>query len=180
LRIISGKYKGRHIPVPRTFKARPTTDFAREGLFNVLANSLDFDGLTVLDLFAGTGSIGFEFASRGAARVDLVEMDARTTRFLQRTCEQLQLENVRVIRSEASRFLRQGKTIYDLVFADPPYDQDILPSLPGLVLNAGVLAETGWFILEHGRKNAFSDNPSFREMRRYGSVHFSIFEGRRS
>jgi 16S rRNA (guanine(966)-N(2))-methyltransferase RsmD len=176
LRIISGTYKGRYIPVPASFKARPTTDFAREGLFNVLANTYDFTGLMVLDLFAGTGSIGLEFASRGAERVDMVEINARTTSFLQRTTRQLGIENVRVIRSDVSRYLRRCRSSYDLVFADPPYDLDIIPSLPELVLNAEILVEDGWFILEHGKKNSFAQHQQFLELRKYGSVHFSIFE----
>lgn len=176
MRIISGKYKGRYIPVPRSFSARPTTDFAREGLFNVLANTYDFNGLVVLDLFAGTGSIGLEFASRGAAQVDMVEINARSVAFLQRTARQLGIENLRVIRSDASKFIRQCRNRYDLVFADPPYELDILPSLPELVLGAEILVETGWFILEHGKKNSFVHHPCFRALRHYGSVHFSIFE----
>ncbi len=176
MRIISGTYKGRHIPVPSSFKARPTTDFAREGLFNVLANTYDFSGLLVLDLFAGTGSIGFEFASRGAERVDMVEIDARTTRFLQRTSRQLGIENARVIRGDVSKYLKQCRKRYDLVFADPPYDLDIIPSLPVLVLNTEILVEDGWFILEHGKNNSFTDHPQFQDLRKYGSVHFSFFE----
>ncbi len=161
MRIISGTYKGRYIPVPGSFKARPTTDFAREGLFNVLANTYDFNDLMVLDLFAGTGSIGLEFASRGAARVDMVEIDARTTKFLQRTTRQLGIENIRVIRSDVTKYISQCRTSYDLVFADPPYDLDIIPSLPDLVLNAEILVEDGWFILEHGKNNSFTSHPRF-------------------
>jgi 16S rRNA (guanine(966)-N(2))-methyltransferase RsmD len=176
LRIISGKYKGRHIPVPSSFKARPTTDFAREGLFNVLANTYDFRGLLVLDLFAGTGSIGLEFASRGAERVDMVDIDARTSRFLQHARRQLGIENVRIIRGDVSKYLKQCRNRYDLVMADPPYDLDIIPLLPELVLETEILVEGGWFILEHGKNNAFTDHPKFQELRKYGSVHFSIFE----
>jgi 16S rRNA (guanine(966)-N(2))-methyltransferase RsmD len=179
LRIISGTYRGRIIPVPRSFKARPTTDFAREGLFNVLANTYDFHGLRVLDLFAGTGSIGLEFASRGADRVDMVEIHGRTTLFLQNTARQLGMENVRVIRSDAARFIGQSRNPYDLVFADPPYDLEIIPSLPDLILTNQTLVEKGWFIREHGKKNAFNQHPGFLEMRRYGSVHFSFFEYRK-
>ena len=176
MRIISGTYKGRYIPVPTSFKARPTTDFAREGLFNVLANTYDFNDLMVLDLFAGTGSIGLEFASRGAARVDMVEINARTTSFLQRTTRQLGIENVRIIRGDVSKYLMQCRTFYDLVFADPPYDLEIIPSLPELVLNAEILVEDGWIILEHGKENSFAHHPQFQELRKYGSIHFSIFE----
>jgi 16S rRNA (guanine966-N2)-methyltransferase len=176
LRIISGTYKGRYIPVPTSFKARPTTDFAREGLFNVLANTYDFNDLMVLDLFAGTGSIGLEFVSRGAERVDLVEINTRTTSFLLRTTRKLGIDNVRVIRSDVSNYLRQCRTQYDLVFADPPYDLDIIPTLPELVLNAGILVKDGWFILEHGKNNSFIHHTQFQELRKYGSVHFSIFE----
>ena len=176
MRIISGTYKGRYIPVPKTFKARPTTDFAREGLFNVLANTYDFKNLRVLDLFTGTGSIGFEFASRGADRVDMVDINAKSVSFLQRTARQLGMENVRLIRIDAVKFIRYCSTRYDLVFADPPYDLEILPSLPDLVLNEDILVENGWFILEHGRKNAFGQDPRFLEMRKYGSVQFSFFE----
>jgi 16S rRNA (guanine(966)-N(2))-methyltransferase RsmD len=176
LRIISGIYKGRHIPVPRAFKARPTTDFAREGLFNVLANSIDFNGLTVLDLFAGTGSIGLEFLSRGAERVDLVEIDARTTAFLRQTTQQLGMDHARIIRSDVTRFIRTCRSRYDLVFADPPYDLDSIPLLPEMVLEADLLSNGGWFILEHGKKHSFGQHSHFLELRKYGSVHFSIFE----
>lgn len=175
MRIIGGKYKGRHIPVPSSFRARPTTDFAREGLFNVLANTWEFEGLAILDLFAGTGSIGFEFASRGAAEVNLVETDSKTARFLQRTIQSLKAENIRVIRSEAMQYLRNCHTLCDIVFADPPYDLDIIPEIPDRVFEAKILAEGGWLILEHGKKNSFTSHEWFIDQRKYGSVHFSIF-----
>jgi 16S rRNA (guanine(966)-N(2))-methyltransferase RsmD len=175
LRIISGKYKGRHIPVPSSFKARPTTDFAREGLFNVLSNSWEFDQLLVLDLFAGTGSIGLEFASRGAGRVDMVETDSKYSRFLQRTVESLEAENIRVYRSDAMQFIRNSPSLYDIVFADPPYDLEIIPEIPDRVLDAKIIADEGWLILEHGRTNSFSSHPAFFDQRKYGSVHLSFF-----
>ncbi|MFC2116687.1 RsmD family RNA methyltransferase [Bacteroidota bacterium] len=175
MRIISGIYKGRIIPVPSKFRARPTTDFAREGLFNVLANIYDFEGLAVLDLFAGTGSIGFEFTSRGAVGVDMVELDPKTSRFLQRTIRTLGMENVRIFRSDAIKFISHCSDRYDIVFADPPYDLEIIPDIPDLVFKAGLLVDDGWFILEHGKNNSFNTHPRFYELRKYGSVHFSIF-----
>lgn len=175
MRIISGTYKGRHIPVPASFKARPTTDFAREGLFNVLANVYDFDGLVVLDLFAGTGSIGFEFASRGAAGVDMVEEDAKTSRFLRRISSDLDMKNIRVFRADAMKFISKTASKFDIVFADPPYELEIIPEIPDRVFNAKILEAEGWFILEHGKNHSFSNHPNFSGLRKYGSVHFSIF-----
>ena len=177
MRIISGTYKGRRIPVPASFKARPTTDFARVGLFNVLANTWDFDGLAVLDLFSGTGSIGFEFASRRAARVDMVEIDPKNVTFLQRTSTNLGAGNIRVIRSDAMVFVSRCTSRYDIVFADPPYRMENLGELPERVLGKGILEEEGWFILEHGKNYSFHSIPGFRELRRYGNVHFSFFSG---
>ncbi len=175
MRIIGGKYKGRRINVPSTFRARPTTDFAREGLFNILANAWDFEELAVLDLFAGTGSVGFEFASRGAGRVDMVELDPGSVRHLERTVLKLAADNIHVHRSDALKFIRHPFLLYDIAFADPPYDLELIPELPDRILNAGILAEGGWLILEHGRKHSFNSHPRHRELRKYGSVHFSIF-----
>jgi 16S rRNA (guanine966-N2)-methyltransferase len=175
VRIISGKYKRRRIPVPSSFNARPTTDFSRVGLFNVLANTWDFEGLAVLDLFSGTGSIGFEFASRGAARVDMVEKDPASARFLQKTAGMLAASNVRVIASDAMAFIVRCPSRYDIVFADPPYRMDAIPGIPARVLETGILEDEGWFILEHGRNFSFASHPGFRGMRKYGNVHFSFF-----
>lgn len=161
--------------MPSSFNARPTTDFAREGLFNILANTWEFEQMAVLDLFAGTGSIGFEFASRGAGRVDMIEIDPKISRFLQRTAVSLDADNIRVIRSDAMAFITPCHSRYDIVFADPPYNLDILPDIPDRVLNADILNEEGWFILEHGKNHSFSSHPGFRDQRKYGSVHFSIF-----
>ena len=131
--------------------------------------------MAVLDLFAGTGSIGFEFASRGAGRVDMVEIDIRISRFLQRTADSLGAGNIRVIRSDAMAFIAHCSSCYDIVFADPPYDLEILPEIPERVLNANIITEEGWFILEHGKNHSFNSHPGFRDQRKYGNVHFSIF-----
>ncbi len=161
--------------MPAGFRARPTTDFAREGLFNVLKNHIDLENLRVLDLFGGTGSISLEFASRGAVKVDLVEADPRSCAFLKKTISALGMDAIRVCRSDAFRFIERSAERYDLIFADPPYDLEGIPGIPDRIFNLNILQEEGWFILEHGRKHIFSQHPNFLESRRYGNVHFSIF-----
>ena len=175
MRIIGGKYKGRQIPIPSRFNARPTTDFAREGLFNILSHHLDLENLRVLDLFGGTGSISLEFASRGAARIDIVELDPRSCTFLRNTISSLGIGNIRIHRTDVLKFLRHSSQDYNLVFADPPYDLESLPDIPGWIFDNEILDREGLFILEHGKKHSFSTHPKFRELRKYGSVHFSFF-----
>ena len=176
MRIISGEHKGRRIPVPGNFKSRPTTDFAKEALFNILANYFDFESIYVLDLFSGTGSISYEFASRGSKKVDLVEINPRDAYFIRKTVQLLGLSQVRIYTADVFRFIPRLKEKYDIVFADPPYDLDNIPEIPELIFRHSVLLQDGWFILEHGRNFDFSDHSHFRELRRYGSVHFSIFQ----
>jgi len=175
LRIISGTHRGTYIPVPKNFKARPTTDFAKEGLFNILANHFDFEELTVLDLFAGTGSIGYEFASRGARRVDMVENNFRYARFIRDHLDKLKFENVHVFQKDVFRILPELGSKYDLIFADPPYFLDNLDKIPGLVLEARILDTDGWFIFEHGKNHSFNSHECYKELRKYGNVHFSFF-----
>ena len=175
MRIISGKYRSRRIVVPGFFRSRPTTDSAKEGLFNIIANYFDFEGLSVLDLFAGTGSISMEFASRGAGSVELVEIEKRYTDFIQKTISRLGMENVQVIRSDAFRFIRNPVSQYDIIFADPPYDMKAVDNIPVEIFDNELLADKGWLILEHSQGYNFSDHPSFFDERKYGSVHFSIF-----
>jgi 16S rRNA (guanine966-N2)-methyltransferase len=180
LRIIGGRYKARIIPVPGSFKARPTTDAAKESLFNILANYFDFTQIRVLDLFSGTGSIALEFASRGARQVTMVELDSRYADFIRHTISRLGLEQVQVVRSDAFRYIRNTPDRYDIIFADPPYDMPGIETLAEEIFNNRLLNEEGWFILEHSRKYNFSDHPYFYELRKYGSVHFSIFVSRES
>ena len=175
MRIISGEHKGRRIPVPGNFKARPTTDFAKEALFNIIANYFNFQSLKVLDLFSGTGSIGYEFASRGAESVDLVEINRRYSDFITKTVQKLELKQVHIYTSDVFRLIPRIKNKYDIVFADPPYDLNNIPEIPELIFDNNVLLKDGWFILEHGRSQDFSDHAHFKELRKYGSVHFSIF-----
>jgi 16S rRNA (guanine966-N2)-methyltransferase len=177
LRIIGGRYKGRRINPPANFKARPTTDFAREGLFNILNNRVDFESITVLDLFSGTGSISYEFASRGALTVHLVEKDMNHISGIKKILTELNLQNVRPIHIDVKAYLKTCSVKYDIVFADPPYELTWLEELPDLVSQAGVIKNDGFFILEHPRDISFSGHKLFFEHRNYGGVNFSFFHG---
>jgi len=175
LRIISGKYKGKRINPPAGFKARPTTDYARESLFNILANRVDFESLSVLDLFSGTGSISFEFASRGAEVVHLVEKDYGHILFIKRMAGEMSFSNIKTIHIDVRAYLKTCKYRYDIIFADPPYDLKWIAGLPDLVAGAGILKDDGFFILEHPKDLSFSGHKLFFEHRNYGSVNFSFF-----
>ena len=175
MRIITGKYKGRHFDIPRSFKARPTTDFAKENIFNVLVQYVDFDGATALDLFSGTGSISLELVSRGCSQVVSVEMDRDHHRFIQDCLKKLQTDTCIPIRGDVFRFLKSCKQQYDLIFADPPYALKELATLPDVIFEKQLLKAEGIFVLEHGKDHDFSSHPHFKEHRQYGSVNFSIF-----
>ena len=175
MRIITGQYKGRHFDIPRTFKARPTTDFAKENIFNVLQGYIDFEDAVALDLFAGTGSISLELVSRGCSRVVSVEADRDHANFIRQCFKKLGEESDLLIRGDVFRFLKSCHQKFDFIFADPPYALPGLPTLPELVFKAGMLKPGGVFVFEHGKKNDFSQHPNFVEHREYGSVNFSIF-----
>lgn len=175
MRIITGKYKGRHFEIPRSFKARPTTDFAKENIFNVLRAYLDFEETAALDLFGGTGSISLELVSRGCPRVVTVEKDRQHFAFIAQCCKVLADGAWTPLCADALRFIARCGEAYDLIFADPPYALPELPQLPERVMNSGLVKEGSLFVLEHGRTNDFSDRPDFVEHRAYGSVNFSIF-----
>jgi len=175
LRIIGGKYKGRRINPPSDFKARPTTDFAREGLFNILNNLIDFETVMVLDLFSGTGSISYEFASRGALSVHLVEKDRKHISGIKKILRVLDLQNVRPVHIDVKAFLKTCRLKFDIVFADPPYDLGWLKALPDLVTGSGVIKDDGFFILEHPKSMNFKEHKLFFEHRNYGGVNFSFF-----
>lgn len=176
MRVISGIYKRRRFDVPKTFKARPTTDFAKENLFNVLNNHIDFeDGVTALDLFAGTGSISLELVSRGCDRVISVEKDPAHFSFICKIMKEVQTDICLPIRGDAFKFINNSREKFDFIFADPPYVLKELASIPELVFQNELLNEGGLFVLEHGKENSFEDNPHFIERRIYGSVNFSFF-----
>ncbi|MDR0955308.1 MAG: RsmD family RNA methyltransferase [Rikenellaceae bacterium] len=176
MRIISGKYKGRLIHPPKNLRARPTTDFAKENLFNVLGNRIDLEGLNVLDLFAGTGSISYEFVSRGAATVTAVEINAVHVHFIQSTARTFGIDNLFVVRANAFLYLKGVKKQFDLIFADPPYDISGSETLPDMVFDHDLLRPEGIFILEHSRNLQFDNHPFFLESRSYGSVQFTLFK----
>ncbi|UKK51740.1 RsmD family RNA methyltransferase [Prevotella sp. E13-17] len=175
MRIITGKYKGRHFEIPRTFKARPTTDFAKENIFNVLVQYVDFDDAVALDLFSGTGSITLELISRGCSQVVSVEMDRDHHRFITDCLKKLGTDACIPLRGDVFRFLKSCHQQFDFIFADPPYALKELASIPDLVFEKGILKSEGVFVLEHGKDYDFSSHPHFVEHRSYGSVNFSLF-----
>ena len=176
MRIIRGKYGRRRFDVPKNITARPTTDFARENIFNVLENLVDFEGARALDLFAGTGAISFEFLSRGCAEEISVEMAATQHKFIHKVSGLLQCTGHRIIRGDALKYIQSaaGRT-FDIIFADPPYDMEGFGDIPGAVLEANMLAPDGIFVMEHSGKYDFSTLPGFFDHRTYGSVNFSLF-----
>lgn len=176
MRIIGGDMRGRTFLPPVNFKARPTTDFAKEGLFNTLVNMVDFETLSVLDLFSGTGGISYEFASRGCTDIISVEMNPVHAAFIKKTAEQLKISGMQVVRHNVFDFLGICRKSFDLIFADPPYDIADFELIPDKVLSRDILNEDGMFIIEHPAAFDFSSNPCFIKMKKYGNVHFSFFK----
>lgn len=176
MRIIRGKYGRRRFDVPSSITARPTTDFARENIFNVIENMIDIEGIRALDLFAGTGAISFELLSRGAASVTSVERAPVQGRFITDTARKLGDHNLHLVRMDALRYIATARTSFDFIFADPPYDMEGFAEIPGRILESRLLAPGGLFIMEHSAKHDFSSLPGFHSHRAYGSVNFSIFQ----
>lgn len=177
MRVIGGIYKRRRFDIPKTFKARPTTDFAKENLFNVLSNYLDFsEGLTALDLFAGTGSISVELVSRGCSRVVSVEKEASHFSFINKVVKELGTDKCFPLKGDVFRFLSSCKQQFDFIFADPPYDLQELDTLPDIIFKNNLLKEGGLFVLEHGKNYNFESHPHLFDKRVYGSVNFSFFQ----
>jgi 16S rRNA (guanine(966)-N(2))-methyltransferase RsmD len=175
MRIVGGKYKGRIFNPGKKFTARPTTDLAKEALFNILANRYDLSEMKILDLFSGTGSIGYEFISRDASEVTFVESDFNHVRFIKEVIEKLEIKNARIIRDDVFRFLKRTPNKYDLIFADPPFDAPFIHTFPQTVFNSEILNPEGILILEHPKNSDFSRTANFRELRKYGKVNFSFF-----
>ncbi len=177
MRIVGGKYKGRRIAVHKGFHYRPTTDFAKEGLFNILTNHFDFQKVHFLDLYCGTGSIGIEACSRGCKKAELVDINRHSIYHIKQIIQELSIEGASAVCMEALQYMKVSHDHYDLVFADPPYDYGLLEELPGHILNSKIFYPDGWFILEHSAKYSFSGNSQLIDERQYGNVHFSIFRG---
>ena len=176
MRIIGGRLGGKTVLPPSGYKARPTTDFAKEGLFSVLDNAYEFEDLKVLDLFGGTGAISYEFASRGASRVYCIEMSRENASFIRREAARLGLDNVTVVHSNVFDFLPLCREKFDIIFADPPYAIEGLDGIPDKVFSRDILHPGAWFILEHGGEYDFSGHPFFLKEKVYGRVHFTFFE----
>ena len=176
MRIVGGKYKGRLFSPNKKITARPTTDIAKEGLFNILENRIDFSDKSVLDLFAGTGSIGYEFISRGAKEVTFVEKNFVQSQFIHSVIGDLQIENARIFKTDVFKFLFKYQGQFDIIFADPPYDLPQFKEVPEAVFSGNVVKDNGLFILEHPKEYSFSKHPNFKEIRNYGKVNFSFFK----
>jgi len=175
MRIISGTHGGRRLHPPVNLPVRPTTDLAKESLFNILTNIFDFEGTSVLDLFAGTGSISFEFVSRGSAEVTAIDQDNRCVSFIIKTCEEFKIDNLKAYRSDAFSYIKHSLKKYDLIFADPPYDLESIAEIPEKIFERNLLKPDGLLIIEHSRDHDFSKHPKFSQHRKYGKVNFSFF-----
>jgi 16S rRNA (guanine966-N2)-methyltransferase len=176
MRIITGKYGGRKISPPaRMPYTRPTTDVAKEGLFNIIENNISIEGLKTLDIFGGTGSISYELASRGASDLTIVEKDRRMQLFIQKTIAELHIENCTIIKMDVFRFLETTSETYDFIFAGPPYALKNIDDLPVIIREKKLLNPNGWFILEHTPARNFEKELMFKSSRNYGTTVFSIF-----
>ncbi len=176
MRIIGGEHKGKAIMPPKNFSARPTTDFAKEGLFNTLANQYDFSEISVLDLFSGTGGITYEFASRGCFNITSIEMNQIHSSFIKSTITKLGLKGVNLVRHNVFDFLEICRLSYDIIFADPPYDIEGLKGIPDKILAKGILNKEGLLIFEHPAAFNFENHPNFIKEKKYGNVHFTFFK----
>jgi 16S rRNA (guanine966-N2)-methyltransferase len=176
MRIIGGEFGGRKIHPPSKMPfTRPTTDIAKEGLFNILQSHRELEGLKTLDLFGGTGSISFELASRGASDLTIVEKDNQMLAFIKKTAGLLNISQMKIVASDVFRFLKSNPGQYDFIFAGPPYALENIDEIPELIVSGNLLKENGWFVLEHTPRNRYTGSPLFVRERNYGTTLFSIF-----
>ncbi len=175
MRIIAGNLRGRRLNPPQNLPVRPTTDMARESLFNILNNYVDYEDCSVMDLFAGTGAVSIEFVSRGVREVTSVDINVQCTDFIKQSAQQFGIRNLHVVRADVFDLLKRLNRKFDVVFADPPYALENLASLPDLVFERQALTDDGIFILEHPREFSFEVHPHFWQHRNYGKVNFTFF-----
>jgi len=177
VRIIRGKFKTRRYPVPKGFPSRPTTDFAKEGLFNLIENRIDLFDLKILDLCAGTGNISFEFLSREAGHVTAIDSNFNCVRHMKSMARKFECEGeINILKSDILKFLKSAKGPYDLIFADPPYAYDQHEEIHQLIFENGLLTEGGWLIMEHSKETNLENRTHFDFSRKYGGVTFSFFQ----
>jgi 16S rRNA (guanine966-N2)-methyltransferase len=176
MRIIGGEHGGRKFTPPGNMPfTRPTTDIAKEGLFNVLQHKLDFTTLKTLDLFGGTGSISYELASRGVNELTIVEKDKSMYEFIKKTAESLRIENIRIIKMDVFKYMEQCTEKFDFIFAGPPYSLTNIDEIPRLIFEKKLLRKDGWFVLEHTPRNDYKEFPYYKTERNYGTTVFSTF-----
>ncbi len=176
MRIINGKYRAKNIPVPKSFKDRPTTNFAKEGLFQLLRNRFELDEIEVLDLFAGSGNISYEFVSVNVKSITAVERNSAYTRFIKKQVDRFFPNAIRVVTGDAYKFMQKAILNYDLIFADPPYQDDRITEIPELIFNNNTLRASAVVVVEHSERTDFSTHPYFEETRKYGKARFSFFQ----
>lgn len=177
MRIIGGEFSGRKFSPPASTPARPTTDVAKEGLFNTLQNMLDFEDINTCDIFGGTGSISYELASRGAGELTLIERDTGNINFIKKTIKELGIEDkFHIIKGDVFKFMKQSTQQYNFIFAGPPYALQNIDDIPMLVFKQNMLAPEGVFVLEHTPRNDYQQHPNFFRMKNYGTTVFSFFK----
>ncbi len=176
MRIIAGEHGGRKFNPPAKMPyTRPTTDIAKEGLFNVLQHKLDIEELKTLDLFGGTGSISYELASRGAYDLTIVEKDSTMYEFIKKTAQALHIEKLKVVRMDVFKFIEQCADTFDFIFAGPPYALTTIDKLPKAIFEKQLLNKDGWFVLEHTPRNDYKNFPHYKMEKNYGTTIFSFF-----
>jgi 16S rRNA (guanine966-N2)-methyltransferase len=176
LRVISGQWKGRNIIAPKNLPVRPTTDFAKTALFNILANHFDFEQVSVLDLFCGTGNISYEFVSRGTSTITCVDENTHCIKFVKDTFTKLDFRSAQTIKSEVFLFLNHCSEKFDIIFADPPFDMEETDTLPDLIFEKELLNKRGWLVIEHKAKRKLATNIRPHETRIYSNCAFSIYK----
>ncbi|MCB0503679.1 MAG: RsmD family RNA methyltransferase [Bacteroidetes bacterium] len=175
MRIIGGDHKGFRFQPPKNIPARPTTDFAKEGLFNIINNQFYFDEVSFLDLFAGTGSISYEMFSRGCRNITSVELSSKMIKFIKEVSDQLKISDHQILQDDVFNFLKHTSKSYDIIFAGPPYPLENIDDLPDAVMESGVLNKNGWYILETSPRHDYRDHPKLHRLKNYGQTHFWIF-----